>query len=64
MTGNTDERLLTVDDVAAMLRLKRQTIYNKVSANEIPHTKIGGALRFRRADIDAWLAANSEEAVA
>lgn len=59
MISNVDERLLTVEDLAAKLQIAKQTIYNKVSAGEIPHVKIGGALRFRASDIDRWIASRS-----
>jgi len=46
------ETALTVQEVAGMLRLSRQTIYNFVRANHIPHFKIGNKVRFRRSDIE------------
>lgn len=56
MRINADEVLLTVDEVAEYLGLRRQTIYNRVSTDPtFPRLKVGGALRFRRSALDQWL---------
>lgn len=47
--------LMTVDEVASFLRIEKGTIYNKVSKDEIPFLKVGGALRFSLADIKRWI---------
>ena len=52
--------LWDVRDVAAYLKLPTSSIYKmtaKAAVVRIPHIHIGGALRFRRADVDRWLAA-------
>lgn len=49
------ERLLTVNDVAALLQLRPSTIYSWAQEGSIPSLKIGRAIRFRTSDIDAWL---------
>lgn len=41
--ANYAKRLLNVEEVAEMLRLKPQTIYQKVMRKEIPHYKIKGS---------------------
>jgi excisionase family DNA binding protein len=35
-------------------------IYRLLSARKLPGFKVGGAWRFRRADIDSWIASQSE----
>lgn len=62
MASNINEQLLTVDDLAAKLQLAKQTIYNRVSANEIPHVKIGRSLRFRPSEIERWIIEQTAEA--
>ena len=47
--------LLNVDQVADRLNMARKTIYTKCAARQIPHYKIGGALRFDPKKIDEWL---------
>jgi excisionase family DNA binding protein len=54
MSDNADE-LLTVAEVSAWLKKAPGTIYNLVSAGDIPFVKAGGSLRFRRGAIEAWL---------
>ena len=49
------EQSLTVPEVAKMLRMSRQTIYNMVKAGNIPHFKVGNKVRFNRADLDALM---------
>ena len=49
------EGLWTIDDTASYLGIPKMAVYKMTSAGTIPHLKIGGRLRFRRADIDAWL---------
>lgn len=57
MESNGPGEIMTVDEVAAYLKLSTGTIYNKVSRGEIPFLKVGnpGSLRFRKAEIDSWL---------
>lgn len=47
--------LLTIAEVAAYLSIKQKTIYAKVEAGNIPSYRIGGLIRFRLDEIDAWL---------
>jgi excisionase family DNA binding protein len=47
--------VLDVDEVAALLRLGRNTIYELVGRNEIPHRRCGKQIRFSRAAIMRWL---------
>ena len=49
------EQSLTVPEVAKMLRMSRQTIYNMVKAGDIPHCRVGNKVRFNRADLDALM---------
>lgn len=49
------EQSLTVPEVAKMLRMSRQTIYNMVKAGDIPHFRIGNKVRFNRADLEALM---------
>jgi excisionase family DNA binding protein len=47
--------ILTIEEVAAYLRLKPQTIYRWAQEKRIPAAKIGKEWRFRRSVIDRWL---------
>jgi len=43
---------LTVDEVAKILRVSRQTIYVLCREGKLPHFKVGTKLRFKKHDID------------
>ena len=53
------EQSLTVPEVAKLLRMSRQTIYNMVKAGDIPHFRVGNKVRFNRADLDALMQTKS-----
>ena len=49
------EASLTVQEVAKLLRMSRQTIYNLTREGAITHFRIGNKVRFNRADIDVLM---------
>lgn len=51
------ETVLTLRDVADLLKLSEKSIYRRAQRGEIPAFKVGGTWRFRRMDIDSWIAA-------
>ena len=53
--------LLTVRDVAAMLRVSERTVRQYVANNTIPYINANGLLRFDRDDIAKWLSDGSNE---
>jgi excisionase family DNA binding protein len=53
--GDADADVLTVDGVAALLKLGRNAVYESVGRNEIPHRRIGKQIRFSRRGIMRWL---------
>jgi excisionase family DNA binding protein len=52
---NDMENLLTVKELAAVLKLTEQTIQRYVLRKEIPYRKIMRAVRFRPSEIDQWI---------
>jgi excisionase family DNA binding protein len=53
-----EKELLTVQETAAILRLKVSTIRAWVCQRKISHVKLGGRLvRIRRSDAEAFIAA-------
>lgn len=50
-----EERWLSVDDVAAYLGIRRDTIYKWIDRKKMPAHKVGRLWKFRRADIDKWV---------
>lgn len=49
------EELLTVKDVAGMLKVRPSTLYAWVSEAKIPSLKVHGLIRFRREEVQGWL---------
>lgn len=50
-----DDFILTLDEVAIFTKLSKTTIYRLCKAGDIPHSKMGGSLRFVRSKIESWL---------
>jgi excisionase family DNA binding protein len=50
-----DDDVLTVDEVAALLKVGRNSVYESVGRNEVPHRRIGKQIRFSRRGIMRWL---------
>ena len=52
------ETLWSIEDVATYLGVPVGSVYKMTAETAricIPHLKIGGRLRFRKADLDRWL---------
>lgn len=50
-----DDRWLSVDEIAAYLGVKRDTIYKWIERKSLPAHKVGRLWKFRRSDIDDWV---------
>ena len=53
---DTDGEILTLDEVAAYLKAGKRTVYRLAQKGEIPAFKLGGTWRFRRSELDLWIA--------
>jgi excisionase family DNA binding protein len=51
-----DDDVLTVEQAAKFLRLGRNAVYDAIGRGEIPHRRIGRAIRLSRAALVQWLA--------
>ena len=49
-------QVLTVDEAASFLKLAKQTVYQLVSARDIPFSKKGKRLYFQRRELEQWIA--------
>lgn len=56
-----DGDILTLDEVAAYLKAGKRTVYRLAANGEIPAFKLGGTWRFRRSELDQWIAASINE---
>jgi len=52
---DSGNEILTLEEVAAYLRLTPQTIYKWAQERRIPAVKLGKEWRFRRSILDRWL---------
>jgi excisionase family DNA binding protein len=60
MTAPTGE-ILTLEEVAAYLKAGKRTVYRLAQQGAIPAFKLGGTWRFRRAELDHWIATSIEK---
>ena len=51
-----DEAFLTTEEVLEYLHVNLRTVYRLIKAGKIPAVRVGRQWRFRKTDIDAWLA--------
>ncbi len=47
--------ILTIKELASYLKIKEKTAYRLTADGKIPGFKVGGSLRFRRSEIEAWI---------
>ena len=54
--------IMTLKEVAGYLKLAEKTAYRLAADGKLPGFKVGGAWRFRREDMERWIADNKKEA--
>ena len=54
--------LMTIDDLAAYLKVTRRTIYEWLKHNKIPAIKLVGQWRFKKEKIDEWIQSHASNA--
>lgn len=57
----TDE-VLTIKEIAVLLKLADKTVYSMAQLGELPAFKVRGQWRVRRADFEAWMLAQAKAA--
>ena len=55
--NESDGEILTLDEVATYLKIGKKTAYRLAQQGQIPGFKLGGTWRFRRSELDCWIAA-------
>jgi len=53
---------MTVQGVAEYLNVDPKTVYRMVNRGELPGFKVSGSWRFKREDLDSWIAKQKAEA--
>lgn len=51
----SDQEIMTVEEVAKLLRVSERTVYEWAQKGIIPSGKLGSVWRFRRAEIQRWV---------
>lgn len=62
MSDQLDE-ILTIDEVATYLKAGKRTVYRLAASGKLPAFKLGGTWRFRRDDLDQWIASRIGKAM-
>ena len=57
---SADERLLTVKEAAAFLRVRPGTVYTWVECGRLDCLRAGNRIRFRLVDLVAWAGGRAE----
>lgn len=58
---SANDEIMTVDEVAAFLRVNRKTIYTAVAWQRIPHRRLGRRVLFSKQAVLAWLTGGYKE---
>lgn len=58
MTTETKQPLMDISEVAQYLNCSQSFLYKYTESGRIPHLRIGNRIRYRRDEIDAWMASN------
>jgi excisionase family DNA binding protein len=54
--------ILDVDEAAALLKVSKKTVYNRVKDNTIPYARLGRKLLFHRQSLVQWIAEGGDRA--
>ena len=49
------DEILTIQEIAALLKLADKTVYSMAQGGELPAFKVRGQWRVRRVDFEAWI---------
>ncbi len=58
---SVEDDIMTLEEVAAYLRLKPQTIYTWAQEKKIPAAKLGKEWRFKKSIVDEWFLQHIDE---
>ncbi|EFO28824.1 phage transcriptional regulator, AlpA [Roseibium sp. TrichSKD4] len=57
----SDDAIFTIKELASYLKIAEKTAYRFASDGSIPSFKVGGARRFRKSEIDKWIALQEDK---
>lgn len=58
--ARTQSEIMSLDELAAYLKVSRSTLYKLVQQGGIPGQKVGKQWRFHKNAVDDWLRANPQ----
>ncbi len=56
-----NDDIMTTKELADYLRIAEKTAYRFASEGKVPGFKVGSAWRFRKGEIDRWIAQQEQE---
>lgn len=56
----TPEAVLTIKEIASLLKLAEKTVYSMAQRGELPAFKVRGQWRVRKADFETWIESQSK----
>lgn len=59
--ADPEGEILTLEEVAAYLKAGKRTVYRLAAEGKLPAFKLGGTWRFRRGDLENWIASRIEK---
>ena len=60
MAKRLRDTILTIDELAAYLKLSKSSLYHFARGGKVPGVKIGRHWRFHKEAIDAWVAGRAK----
>jgi excisionase family DNA binding protein len=55
LESKMEDRWLSVDEIAAYLGIKRDTVYKWIDGKQMPAHRMGRLWKFRREEVDEWV---------
>ena len=56
-----DDEIMTVKELAVFLKIAEKTAYRFASEGKVPGFKVGSAWRFRKSEINRWIAEQEQK---
>jgi len=56
-----EDRWVSVDEIAAYLGIKRDTVYKWIADKRMPAHKVGRLWKFRKEEVDEWVKSGSSK---
>ena len=56
-----DDEIMTVKELAGFLKIAEKTAYRFASEGKVPGFKVGSAWRFRKSEINRWIAEQEQK---